>query len=153
MGEWCAFAANSDAQPGPVSTESLVGEDGRPRGDLVAGRDWRALTKWHFLFFVKTYGLSGPVVEFKAPTPVAPEDGSRLDVSEAKSAPTPPPPEEEEEEEKGPERGEEAKKAPGASSKGLSQPPWLSLVLLPPVRIFPVAPVRSFPAAPGGLAG
>lgn len=50
-------------------TSQLLRKDGKLVPYMRAGPDWRALTKWHFLFFVKTYGIRGPIIEFKAPRP------------------------------------------------------------------------------------
>ena len=58
----------------------LFGKDGK-LPYLAPGADWRATTKWQFMFFVKTYGLKGPVLQFHAPKHCPPDDGSRLEVS------------------------------------------------------------------------
>ena len=58
----------------------LFGKDGK-LPYLAPGQDWRATTKWQFMFFVKTYGLKGPVLQFHAPKHSPPDDGSRLEVS------------------------------------------------------------------------
>ena len=80
VGAWTAFVTKGDAQPGPPSTEVLVDpESGGVLGGLACGEAWRAVDKWTFFFFVRTYGLRGPVIEFKAPSPVEVDDnGSTL---------------------------------------------------------------------------
>jgi hypothetical protein len=48
------------------------------------------VNKWTFLFFVKTYGLDGPVIEFKAPQPVVdPAVAEAATKAAAKKGPAP----------------------------------------------------------------
>jgi len=116
----------------------LIGPDGKFKRGLKVGEHWRAVTKWHFLFFVCTYGLNGPVIEFKAPSYLDDVgDGSRLHTKEKSPA----------------GGGEETKEEPSSSSSsdkkqldadeddeegdappvksevlGTRAPPWLKLV-------------------------
>jgi hypothetical protein len=114
----------------------LIGPDGKFKRGLKVGEHWRAVTKWHFLFFVCTYGLNGPVIEFKAPSYLDDVgDGSRLHTKEKPPAGGGEETKEEsssssEKKQLDADEDDEEGDAPPVKSEvlGTRAPPWLKLV-------------------------